>query len=153
MVDMSHSGCIRCTLECSPSGLCRLPSGPAAILPQSVVVSRQSVIVAESASQPVICCVASARCVSGQSAGMSQQFYREGMASSALDNFVHVPVLYTPAFYVITELLQGFSWDHTMAVHCALLFAARYLFTAHYLLLTVHGSLLAADCSRLATCC
>ena len=91
-------------------------------------MSRQSVIVAEPASQSFAASRQSA-VVSGQSVGLSQQFYREGMASSALDNFVHVPVLYTPAFYVITELLQGFSWDHTMAVHCALL------------------------CSRLTACC
>lgn len=32
---------------------------------------------------------------------------REGIASSSMDNFIHVPFLYTPAFYAITEMLQG----------------------------------------------
>jgi protein Mpv17 len=34
---------------------------------------------------------------------------RYGVGCTALDNFVHVPFLYTPAFYLSTGLLQGAS--------------------------------------------
>ena len=34
---------------------------------------------------------------------------RYGLGCTALDNFVHVPFLYTPAFYLSTGLLQGAS--------------------------------------------
>ena len=39
---------------------------------------------------------------------------RRGFACSALDNFVHVPFLYTPFFYFFTGLLKGDGWDETM---------------------------------------
>merc|ERR1719421_1839963 len=36
---------------------------------------------------------------------------REGMGGTMLDNFVHVPVTYTPAFFVYTGLIQGAGWE------------------------------------------
>lgn len=33
---------------------------------------------------------------------LSTTVFRDGMTKSLFDNFVHVPVLYTPAFYIIT---------------------------------------------------
>ena len=41
---------------------------------------------------------------------------RCGLACSALDNFVHVPIVYTPAFYFFTGLLRGDGWEETMKV-------------------------------------
>ena len=35
--------------------------------------------------------------------------FREGVSSSLVDNFVHVPFLYTPAFFVTTGMIQGMS--------------------------------------------
>lgn len=35
--------------------------------------------------------------------------FKFGISCSLVDNFVHVPVLYTPAFFVITGLVQGES--------------------------------------------
>mmetsp|Transcript_107217 Transcript_107217/g.342061 ORF Transcript_107217/g.342061 Transcript_107217/m.342061 type:complete len:205 (-) Transcript_107217:125-739(-) len=32
---------------------------------------------------------------------------REGLSCSAVDNFVHVPLLYTPCFYIMTEVIRG----------------------------------------------
>jgi hypothetical protein len=32
---------------------------------------------------------------------------RTGLSCSLIDNFVHVPLLYTPAFYALTGLMQG----------------------------------------------
>ena len=34
---------------------------------------------------------------------------REGIGSSLLDNFVHVPFVYTPMYYVSTGIMRGFS--------------------------------------------
>ena len=38
---------------------------------------------------------------------------REGVSCSALDNFLHVPLLYTPAFFLSTSLLRGHSMDES----------------------------------------
>lgn len=47
---------------------------------------------------------------------------RTGLGSSALDNFIHVPFLYTPVFYLWTEVAQGRTWDETYdtLVKCAM---------------------------------
>lgn len=39
---------------------------------------------------------------------------REGVASSLIDNFLHVPFLYTPAFFLTTGLLQGATLDDSV---------------------------------------
>ena len=43
---------------------------------------------------------------------------REGLGSTVLDNFIHTPFLYTPAFYVSTGLLQGATMKDTVATMC-----------------------------------
>jgi len=36
---------------------------------------------------------------------------REGLGSTFIDNFVHVPLLYTPVFFWLTGALRGFEQD------------------------------------------
>merc|ERR1712243_287318 len=36
---------------------------------------------------------------------------RQGLACSAIDNFLHTPFLYVPSFYFATSLLQGRTWS------------------------------------------
>mmetsp|Transcript_16481 Transcript_16481/g.35540 ORF Transcript_16481/g.35540 Transcript_16481/m.35540 type:complete len:216 (-) Transcript_16481:226-873(-) len=36
---------------------------------------------------------------------------REGVTCSMVDNFLHVPFFYTPAFYIITEGIQGNTFE------------------------------------------
>ena len=36
-----------------------------------------------------------------------------GISCSLIDNFVHVPVLYTPAFYLVTGLMQGLTVEES----------------------------------------
>jgi hypothetical protein len=38
-----------------------------------------------------------------------------GLAGSLLDNFVHSPLLYTPAFFLSVGLMQGQSWGEACA--------------------------------------
>jgi len=39
---------------------------------------------------------------------------KQGLACTALDNFIHVPFLYTPFFYIFTGFLRGKDWDETI---------------------------------------
>ncbi|GMI07663.1 hypothetical protein TrVE_jg13129 [Triparma verrucosa] len=40
--------------------------------------------------------------------------WKKGMWASAIDNGVHVPVFYTPVFYLGTDWVKGVEWEESL---------------------------------------